>query len=268
LLAGDARPVAGKAEPALAKAFLSANRIRGHSQPTIVYSAVVHTIALAVVLLLPLWFTEAMDPGKFMTTLLAAPPQLMTAPAPPAAAAPAAASAQPTVRRIFMQGNRLLFPTAIPKHAAVISEGALEPEIGVGGVFGGVYGGVSGGLGSELLGAMGQPAPPPPPLTAEPVVEQPRKPLRVGGDVRPPKLIRQVDPAYPPLARQARVQGDIVLSAMINESGEVTELKAISGPPLLYPPALAAVRQWRFEPTYLNGRPWPIAFEITVHFRL
>jgi protein TonB len=234
-----------------------------------VYSAVVHTIALAVVLLLPLWFTEALDPGKFMVTLLAAPPQMTTA--PPAAAAPAqaAAAAQPTVRRIFMQGNRLLFPTAIPKHAAVISEGALEPEIGSGG-FGGVYGGVPGGLGSELLGALGQPAPPPPPLPVEaaPAVEQPKKPLRVGGDVRPPKLIRQVDPAYPRLARQARVEGDVVLSAMINESGNITELKAVSGPPLLYPAALEAVRQWKFEPTYLNGRPWPLDCEITIHFRL
>jgi outer membrane biosynthesis protein TonB len=59
-----------------------------------------------------------------------------------------------------------------------------------------------------------------------------------------------------------------VLSAIISENGEVTDLKAVGGPPLLYPAALEAVRQWKFEPTYLNGRPWPVAHEITVHFRL
>ena len=270
LVSDDARHREGKSEPALANAFLSANRIPVRSrEATIVYSVVVHTFLLGVVLLLPLWFTDAVDPAKFLATLLVAPPQFTTAPAPPAAApAEAAAPAQPAVRRIFMQGNRLLFPTAIPKHAAVISEGALEPEIGVGGVFGGVYGGVPGGLGAELFGAMSQPAPPLPALPADPVVEQPRGPLRVGGDVRPPKLISQVDPAYPRLARQARVEGDVVLSAIINEGGEIMELKAKSGPPILYSAALDAVRQWKFEPTYLNGRPWPISYEITVHFRL
>ena len=168
-----------------------------------------------------------------------------------------------------MQGNRLLFPTAIPKHAAMISEGAL----GAGSrsrrslrrrLWGRARRAGSGTVRRDVA----EPAPPPPALPADPVVEQPRGPLRVGGDVRPPKLIQQVDPAYPRLARQARIQGDVVLSAIINENGEITELKVISGPPLLYSAALDAVRQWKFEPTYLNGRPWPVAHEITVHFRL
>jgi protein TonB len=257
-------------DPVLSKAFLSAHRMPGHSrQTTIVYSVAVHTVLLIAVLLLPLWFTDALDPARFMVTLLAAPPQLMTAPAPPAAAVQDAAAAQAPVRRVFMRGNRLLFPTAIPKHAAIISEGPLEPAIGSGGVFGGVYGGLPGGtLGSELFGGIAEPAPPPPALPAEPVVEGPRQPLPVGGDVRPPKLIHQVEPVYPRLAKQARLEGDVVLSAIINEKGDVTELKVLSGPPLLYSAALDAVRHWKFEPTYLNGKPWPVSHEVTIHFRL
>jgi protein TonB len=124
-------------------------------------------------------------------------------------------------------------------------------------------------LGGELLAAMAPPPPPPPPAPpGEPVVEEPRQPLRVGGDVKPPKLIHQEQPVYPRLAKQARVQGDVVLSAIINEKGEVVELKAISGPPMLFSAALDAVQRWKFEPTYLNGRPWPVAHEITIHFRL
>jgi protein TonB len=229
---------------------------------------VVHSILLTAVLLLPLWFTDGLDSGRFMVTLLAAPPQLMTAPAPPSVPAAQTAAAQPAVRRVFMRGNKLLFPTAIPKHAAMISEAALEPEVGTGGVFGGVYGGLPGGLGSELFGGVAEPAPPPPALPADPVVEQPKQPLQVGGDVRPPKLIHQVEPVYPRLAKQARIEGDVVLSTVINESGQVVDLKAVSGPPLLYAAALDAVRQWKFEPTYLNGRPWPVAHEVTIHFRL
>jgi protein TonB len=235
-------------------------------QATVLYSAVVHTILLTVVVLLPLWFTEALEPAKLLSTMLVAPPQMMSAPPPPAAAQTAAAT--PPVPRVFTLRGKLLFPKAIPRHAAVISEGDLEPAAGASGVFGGVYGGVPGDLGAGLFGTGAEPPAPPPSIPAEPVVEQPHRPLQVGGNVLPPKLIRRVDPIYPNLARQARVQGDVLLSAIINENGYVTELKVISGPPLLYAAALDAVRQWKFQPTYLNNRPWPIAYEITVHFRI
>jgi periplasmic protein TonB len=237
LPADEAHPRPGASEPSLAKAFLSSHRMPAHSrQATVVYSAFVHTILLTVVLLLPLWFTDAMDPARFLSTMLVAPPQMMTAP---------------------------------PKHAAVISEGALESEVGIpGAAFGGVYGGLPGGLGAELFGKAAEPPAPPPAVPAEPVIDEPRKPLQVGGNVQPPKLVHQVDPIYPRLAKQARVQGDVVLSAIINEQGEVTELKVVTGPPLLFNAALNAVQQWKFQPTYLNGHPWPVAHEITVHFRL
>lgn len=92
--------------------------------------------------------------------------------------------------------------------------------------------------------------------------------MRVGGDVRPPRLIRQVAPVYPKLAKQARMQGDVVISAIIDPKGNVVDLKVVSGPPLLYQAAIDAVGQWTFEPTYLNGEPWPVSYEITIHFEL
>jgi protein TonB len=265
-LAGKNRHGEGSSEPALENAFLSSNRIPAHArQTTILYSVVVHTILIAVLLLLPLWFTDAMDTGKFIVTLLAAPPQLMTAPGPPAAPPEQArAATQPVVRRVFMQRGKLLFPTAIPKHATIISEGALEPALGA---IGGVYGGLPGELASGFFSGAAEP-PPPLPEAAAPALEQPKRPLEVGGNVKPPKLIYQLDPVYPRLAKQAHIQGDVIMATIINEKGEVTDLKVISGPPLLFAAALNAVREWKFEPTYLNGKPWPVAHEVTIHFRL
>ena len=152
----------------------------------------------------------------------------------------------------------------------MISEGALEAEAPVGAAFGGVFGGLPGGVGGEVFGALGEPAPPPlaPPAPAIEVKSGPKSPLQVGGEVKPPKLIREIAPAYPALAKQAKIQGDVIISAIIDEKGEVTDMKVVAGPPLLFAAAMAAVRQWRYEPTYLNGQPWPVAHEITIHFHM
>ena len=82
------------------------------------------------------------------------------------------------------------------------------------------------------------------------------------------KLISQVRPAYPPLALQARIQGNVVLHAVISKDGAVSELQVLSGHPLLVNAAVAAVRQWRYSPTLLSGQAVEVETTITVSFVL
>ena len=82
-----------------------------------------------------------------------------------------------------------------------------------------------------------------------------------------PRLARQTD-GPTPLARQARIQGLVRLEAVIGEDGAIRELRALSGHPLLVPAALSAVKQWRYRPTLLNGRPVPVITQVEVRFTL
>ncbi len=90
--------------------------------------------------------------------------------------------------------------------------------------------------------------------------------VRVGGNVQPPRVISETQPIYPALARQAHIEGDVVLRAVITKDGNVSELKVISGHPLLVQAALDAVRQWKYQTTKLNGDPVEVEMTITVHF--
>ncbi len=83
-----------------------------------------------------------------------------------------------------------------------------------------------------------------------------------------PKLIQEVQPIYPPLAKQAHIQGDVVIDSVIDTQGHVTQMKVVSGHPLLVEAAESAVAQWRYQPTLLNGQPVPVAMLVTVHFDL
>ncbi|HEV8131129.1 MAG TPA: energy transducer TonB [Acidobacteriota bacterium] len=104
--------------------------------------------------------------------------------------------------------------------------------------------------------------PPRPPLP------QRHAPIRISSGVIAAKLIYRVDPAYPPLAKQARVQGIVVLQVTVDERGSVEEVLSITGHPLLNQAAINAVKQWRYTPTYLNGAPVPVKATVTVNFVL
>jgi TonB family protein len=119
------------------------------------------------------------------------------------------------------------------------------------GVQGGVPGGVPGGIVAGLTSA----APP-------------AGPVRVGGTIKPPRKIKDVPPVYPPAAQAARVQGVVIIEAVIGTSGRVSEAKVIRSVDLLDQAALDAVRQWEFEPTLLNGEPIAIIMGVTVNFVL
>src|SRR5207302_1693957 len=83
-----------------------------------------------------------------------------------------------------------------------------------------------------------------------------------------PRAIFQVPPAYPPLARQARIEGQVQIDAVLDENGSVVEMKVVSGPALLYQAALEALKKWKYEPTYLNDQPIAVQLIVTVTFVL
>ena len=130
---------------------------------------------------------------------------------------------------------------------------------------GGVPGGVAGGVLGGILGGLPSAAPPPPP---PPKPKPPAAPIRVGGNVAAASLLNQVKPVYPPLAKAARVQGTVKFEAEISKEGAIQNLKLVSGPPLLVQAAMAAVQQWRYRPTMLNGEPVVVLTTIDVNFTL
>ena len=81
-------------------------------------------------------------------------------------------------------------------------------------------------------------------------------------------LVRKVLPTYPPLARSARIQGQVVLQAVISKQGAIENLKVLGGHPMLVPAAIEAVRQWRYRPYVLNDEPVEVETQITVNFSL
>ncbi len=101
--------------------------------------------------------------------------------------------------------------------------------------------------------------PPPPP---------PPPPLRVGGEIGPPQRVTDVAPVYPPIARAAHVEGIVILEAVIGEDDGARDVRVLRSRPLLDAAAIDAVRQWRFTPTLLNGRPVPVVMTVTVAFKL
>ena len=107
------------------------------------------------------------------------------------------------------------------------------------------------------------PVPPPPPVPPSAAAL-----FRPGGAVREPKKIVDVQPVYPTIAQSARIQGIVILEAVINERGLVERVKVLRSVPLLDTAAVEAVRQWRYTPTLLNGTPVSVLMTITLNFTL
>jgi len=103
--------------------------------------------------------------------------------------------------------------------------------------------------------------------TAVPKVATPQR-VRVSQGVSQGLLIHKVTPQYPPLARQARIQGTVVLQAVIGKDGSIQGLHVVSGHPMLTNSALEAVKEWRYKPYYLNGEPVEVETTINVNFTL
>jgi len=100
-----------------------------------------------------------------------------------------------------------------------------------------------------------------------PKVATPQR-VRVSQGVSAGLLVRKVSPNYPPLARQARIQGQVVLRAVISKDGSIENLTLVSGHPMLAPAAIDAVKQWKYKPYLLNGEPVEVDTEVQVNFTL
>ena len=219
---------------------------------SVVVSAAIQVIVLSVLVLIPLIYTQAL-PKAMLSTLLIAPPPPPPPPPPPVKTAPV----KPAAR--LMQAGKLTQPKAIPKDVTVFKEAPLPPDVPpVASNQSGVFGGIPG----QGMMAGAAPAAPPPPKPATPTR------IKQGGNVTAASLISQTKPAYPPLARQARIQGTVVLHAIIDKQGNVSELQVISGHPLLVQSAIEAVKQWRYKPTQLNGEPVEVDTTIQVTFTM
>jgi periplasmic protein TonB len=218
-------------------------------------------IAVVVALLLiPLYYSHGLDLPKFEKTMLISPP-----PPPPPPPPPSTVHVIPKPKATLFDNNKLIAPRVIPKHVEMVKEQPPPESSPVQGTTGGVVGGVAGGtiggvLGGVLSNASRVPAPPPKPVA--------HGPLRVGGQIRAPRLIRNVQPVYPPLALQTHTQGQVVLDCVIDKEGDVTQMKLVSGHPLLVGAAMQAVRQWKYQPTLLNGTPVAVEMMVHVNFSL
>ena len=222
-------------------------------------SLTLNCTVVIVPIFLGLYFTDTLDMRQFASTFLVAPPPPPPPPPPPVQVV----HVRPMAR--LMDSGKLVAPRVIPREIKIIKEDPNPPDMG-GGVAGGVPGGVSGGsMGGVIGGVIGGVTSAVP---LAPKDNRPKAPVRVGGRVKEPKQVFRVDPAYPALARQTHLQGNVIIEAIIDEHGNVIEMKVVSGPPLLIQSALDAVRRWKYEPTYLNDEPVPVQLNVTVSFRL
>jgi protein TonB len=222
---------------------------------TLVTSLVLHTALVAAIILLPLLTYDWLPPEEAARAFFVQPLELAPPPPPPPPPAPLAARVAATrAPRLEPEPARFVAPIDIPTE--IQPEEALDLGF-EGGEVGGVEGGVPGGVVGGIVGGLPQRAPPPPPAA-----------VRVGGRIKEPAKLKHVDPAYPELARVARVQGVVILECLISPRGRVTEVKVLSSVPLLDQAAVEAVRQWVYTPTLLNSVPVPVIMTITVTFHL
>jgi protein TonB len=209
---------------------------------TLAVSLVVHLFVLTILVAVPLVATDTLpDPRHFLAFVQVVAPDV---PPPPQVLRPA----------------HVLENTARADAAPVEAPDEVKPEterppdvVDPGGSV------IPGELLTDILGA--EPAPPPP-------ARHTQEPLPVGGQITRPQRVHDVPPVYPPLARMSRVEGTVILEAVIGVDGTVQDVRVLRSIPLLDASAIEAVHQWRFTPTLLNGEPVAVVMTVTVTFSL
>ena len=223
------------------------DRSRRISSSALAASVFVQLSFLAVAAVIPLLYTAELPIGRLLAQswLLAPPPEALPAVAPPT-----------PIERFEAE---LQQPRSIPDQVAIIDDGADRPApglarpVGVVGLGEAARGYASGVFGLGRLGLPDVPAP---------------LRIRRGGHVQEALLIERVPPVYPAEAIEQSIAGLVVLEAIIGVDGSIHKIKVISGDPLLAVSTLAAVKQWRYRPTELNGTAVEVITRIEVTFRL
>ena len=155
------------------------------------------------------------------------------------------------VKKPVLGEVRLAAPKILQKRAA---QAATEPDAGIS-LSEDQPEGNTGSLGAGIGIASNQPA-------------APAVPVAVGGDVKQAKLISSVAPEYPALAKAQHVSGGVTIDALIDATGHVTKMKVVSGPTLLHQAAMDSLKQWKYQPAMLDGKPVPMHLSVTIQFRL
>ncbi len=229
----------------------SGGKLKTKRGATTTVSFLVQVGIIGFMVLIPLLFTEAL-PNMMLATALVAPPP------PPPPPPPAEVHIVRQVQTDIVNGQ-LRTPTKIPKKVEMIKEEEAPPPM-TSGVVGGVPGGVPGGSMSGVMGGIiGGSA-----LIPKVAVQR----IRVSSGVTQGMVIKKVDPVYPAIAKTARVQGTVILAAVIGKDGAIQNLHVVSGHPLLQGAAMDAVKQWRYKPYILNGEPVEVDTQVEVHFTL
>lgn len=226
-----------------------------HRGWTTLWSFSLQALAVAGLFVLPLLYTDGL-PSHFTSRVVTQLPP--PGPPPPLTQARPAALAASNVSA----DNHLIQPPVVPESIAHIDENSPPPPVDLHGVA------VPGGTGDPMArnpvpGSIGSGfnpvvVPPPPPAVHTPPVSH----MMEGN------LVYRLQPAYPPLARQAGIHGTVVLQAVISRDGTIEKLQVLSGHPMLVLAAVDAVRQWRYRPYVLNGEPVEVETQVTVNFVL
>jgi protein TonB len=235
---------------------------RGPQGASFAVSLSVQALLVGTAIVVPLFFVESLPLVK-LSRLVISPPAPR---AIPLVAVPASVARQwmPSTRKVYFptrssNASQTAVATDVPSVFDTLTSEA--PTIGS-------YDGIRG----AAPVAQFTPAPPPPappkPVAKPEVPPQPTGPVPIGGDVQMAKLVKRVMPVYPPLARQARIQGTVRLTGIISKEGKIINLQVESGHPLLVNAAVDAVRQWLYHPTLLNGKPVEVIAPIDVNFTL
>ena len=234
---------------------------------TLVFSAIIHGLLILLLIAVPLVHPETL---ANLQALIAPPPPLS---APKRAIVKLISSNAAKRQPVAARPTTLFRPDFIPPIIDLTPMKDSEPNSGdprdISGL--GFPDGGTGGVGNFLEGLRDGSAravlPPEPPVsTAKAEAHVTR--LKRGGEVQHANLVHRVKPTYPHTAIIMRVQGAVILEAIIDRQGRVEDLRVLSGHPLLVKAACEAVQQWRYRPTLLNGEPVEVLTQVTVNFSL
>jgi protein TonB len=232
--------------------FASNGRPSGRRGWTALLSFGLQALALGIAVLVPLLYTDALPLGALKPTFM------VTAPVRPAPPAPEVRHVQPTPSNF--EHAQLVQPIRIPTstHRIVDTISASTTNDYVGPEIPGVIASPSSNDAISRL------------LSVAPVVRPSIRPssVRLSGGVTDGLLVWKVTPTYPTLAKNAGVQGPVVLQAIISREGVIENLQVLSGHPLLRGAAIDAVKQWRYRPYLLDHQPVEVETQITVNFHL
>ena len=225
----------------------------GKKPYTVLFSLLLQVAALAVLIIVPLIYTQVLPQAK-LRSVFAAP----TPPPPALPKVPTNTTVQTVAARPSFQLNLL--------KDVIVRDAPPQREVAVGAapnLVDGVVGGDSDSTVPMDAIQVKPPEPPPTPAVREPVVKRVRR-----TSMEASQLIHKVQPEYPPIAKQIHVQGAVEFTAVISKEGTIENLQLLHGHPILVAAARDAILQWRYKPTLLNGEPVEVITNIIVNFTL